>query len=198
MVEQPGGRGSRSARRTRSFGATVLLGLACAALTAVAGSQEWASGSGDAAGTRVEATVSGSDAAPLVVALALAALAAWGVILVTRGQVRRVLAVVGLVAALGVLATVLLSFGSTQDAAVEALMDRGATGDVFRTRLTGWYYVTGVAALGTAVALGVAVVRSPGWPAMGERYDAPAARREQPATDEDLWRALDEGRDPTS
>jgi hypothetical protein len=33
---------------------------------------------------------------------------------------------------------------------------------------------------------------------MGSRYDAPTARRTTPATTEDLWKALDEGRDPTA
>jgi hypothetical protein len=36
---------------------------------------------------------------------------------------------------------------------------------------------------------------------MGSRYDAPAARREQQQaerSEQDLWRALDEGHDPTT
>ncbi len=36
---------------------------------------------------------------------------------------------------------------------------------------------------------------------MGSRYDAPGAREqvteEQPTREQDLWQALDEGRDPT-
>ena len=40
------------------------------------------------------------------------------------------------------------------------------------------------------------------WPEMGSRYDAPAdaataAREQGPATEQELWKALDEGRDPT-
>ena len=56
--------------------------------------------------------------------------------------------------------------------------------------------------------LAVAWRLAPGWPEMGSRYDAPsgggaargeAARaREAPRTDLDTWRALDEGRDPTT
>ena len=44
----------------------------------------------------------------------------------------------------------------------------------------------------------------PGWPEMGRRYDAPAdatAERAAPLPEEqenlDLWKAMDEGRDPT-
>ena len=37
-------------------------------------------------------------------------------------------------------------------------------------------------------------------PAMGSRFDSPAARDAgaTPKSDEDLWKALDEGRDPTA
>jgi len=56
------------------------------------------------------------------------------------------------------------------------------------------------AALAVAgAALAVRYVSS--WPEMGSRYDAPTARTEvdDPARmeDVDLWRALDQGRDPT-
>ena len=44
---------------------------------------------------------------PLALSLSLVVLAAWGVLLVTRGAVRRALAVLALVAALGVVATVI-------------------------------------------------------------------------------------------
>jgi hypothetical protein len=47
----------------------------------------------------------------------------------------------------------------------------------------------------------VAVRYVPGWPEMGSRYDAPtgAAEPSDPADmeDVDLWRAIDQGRDPT-
>jgi uncharacterized membrane protein (TIGR02234 family) len=179
----------------RSFGVTVLAGLAGATLAAVAAAQDWASASGRVAGARVSTTADGSESAPLALALALVALAAWGVVLVSRGHARRVVAAVGALAAVGVLAAVLPAFSRTQDDAVEALVARGATGDTFTASLTGWYVAT---AVGAVVALGaflVAVRQAPRWPAMGSRYDAPAAR---PESDQDLWKALDDGRDPTT
>lgn len=182
----------------RTFGPALVVGLAGAGLTAVAGTREWATSQGDAAGIKIEAAVTGSEASPLVAALALVALASWGVLLVTRGKVRRVLAGVGLVASLGAFVAVLFGFTDAQDAALEAAIDQGATGDVFVTGLTLWFYAAGVGAVFAALALLVAVVHAPGWPAMGSKYDAPAARREEPETDEDMWRAIDEGRDPTS
>lgn len=184
--------------RDRSFGPTVLLGLAGGTLAAVAGTREWAHATGDAAGVRVEAAVKGSDAAPLVAALALLALAAWGVVLVLRGRVRRAVAAIGLLASLGALVSVVAAFGGSQDDAVSAVRDKGASGDVLAASLAGWYYAAGVGAGLTLLAFAVAVARVPRWPAMGSRYDAPSARAATPATDEEMWRALDEGRDPTS
>ena len=65
---------------------------------------------------------------------------------------------------------------------------------------TGWYVTAAVAAALSAAVLVVAWLRAPGWPTMSSRYDAPAGR---PATTAatpapvDLWKALDEGQDPT-
>lgn len=183
--------------RDRWFGPAVLAGIGGATLAAVAGSRTWATARGDAAGLQVEESVSGADSQPLVAALALVALASWGVLLVLRGRVRRVVAGLGLLAAAGALAGVLAGFAATQDDAVDAAIARGATGDTFVTALTAWYYLAGVGAVAAVAALLLAVVRSPGWPAMGSRYDAPAARQDS-GSEEDMWRALDEGRDPTS
>jgi hypothetical protein len=57
-----------------------------------------------------------------------------------------------------------------------------------------WPVLAG-AAFVLAGLLGLVVVRLAGrWPTMGSRYESPAARTE---TEDDLWSALDEGRDPT-
>jgi len=184
-------------RRDRGYVPTVLVGLAGAALAAVAGARDWATTQGNAAGIKVEASVTGAETQPLVAALALVALASWGVVLVSRGLVRRAVAVVGLVASVGALASVVLGLSMVEQGAVDAAVARGATGDSFATSLSAWYYLAGVGALLAAAAFAVAVVRAPRWPAMGAKYDAPSARP-SPATDEDMWRALDEGRDPTS
>jgi uncharacterized membrane protein (TIGR02234 family) len=196
-------------RRSRSFGPAVLAGLAGAVLAAVAAGQDWAKASGSAAGVDVAAAAKGSATAPLGIALALVALAAWGVVLVLRGRARRLVAVLGTLAAAGVVASVVTGFQRAQDDAVEAVTAKGGTGDVVSASLTGWYYACGVAALLTLGAFAVAVVASPGWPAMGSRYDAPGARppgapaasdeqSAEPATERDMWHALDDGRDPTA
>jgi uncharacterized membrane protein (TIGR02234 family) len=188
------------AERYRSFAPAVLLGLAGAVLASVAGTRTWATASGSAAGVDVRAGVGGSESAPLVVALALVALAAWGVVLVLRGGLRRGVAVVGAAASLGVVAATAAAFSRAQSDAVEAVTAKGATGDVVVTSLTGWYYAAAFGGILALTAFVVAVVRSPGWPAMGSRYDAPAVRSTESgrgATEMDLWRTLDDGQDPT-
>jgi len=184
-------------QRDRSFAPTVLAGLAGSALAAVASARDWATATGDAAGVAVQASVKGSSSAPLVIALALLGLACWGVLLVLRGRVRRVFAVLGVVVSAGVVAATLVALGRVRDDAVAAVLARGATGTGGDTSLTAWYVVTVAAGLLATAALAVAVVRCAHWTAMGSRYDAPAAR---PAAvgDQDLWRAIDEGHDPTT
>lgn len=190
--------------RSRSFGPTVLVGLAGATLAAVAGSRDWAHASGSAVGAKVTAAAKGSESAPLVVALGLVALAAWGVVLVVRVRTRRVVSVVGAFAAVGVVAATVATFGRARDDAVEALVAKGATGAVFSSSLTGWYFAAAVGGVLALAGFLVAVVAAPGWPEMGTRYDAPTARAggasgspgERP-TEQDMWRALDDGRDPT-
>jgi uncharacterized membrane protein (TIGR02234 family) len=191
---------------SRSFGPTVLGGLSAAVLTAVAASQQWATASGSAAGVAVSADVRGSTSAPLAVALALVALATWGVVLVVRGRVRVVVAAAGAAASAGVLAATVVALGRVGGDAERAVVARGATGQSFDSSLTAWYFVCAAAAAGTLACFVVAVLRSPRWPAMGSRYDAPAARRApadgpdpaSPVGELDMWRALDDGRDPTA
>jgi uncharacterized membrane protein (TIGR02234 family) len=184
--------------RDRSFGPTVLAGLAGSALLTVAAGRDWASATGDAAGVPITAAAKGSEAAPLVVALGLVALASWGVVLVVRGRLRRTVAGIGVLACIGALAATGLGSDAAQVDAVKALQGKGTTGSTAAASLTGWYYAALVGALLATAAFVVAVVTSPRWPAMGTRYDAPGARAAQPRTEQDLWRAMDEGHDPTA
>lgn len=182
----------------RSYATSLTVGLGGAALAAVAATRVWASTRADSAGIEVEAAVTGADSQPLVPALALVALAAWGAVLVMRGRARRAIAGIGVLASAGAALGAVLAFSAVQDDAVDAAISRGATGDTFDTALSVWYHLTVLGAALTAVAFVVAVARSPRWPEMGAKYDAPTARPAAPTTEEDMWRALDEGRDPTS
>jgi uncharacterized membrane protein (TIGR02234 family) len=185
-------------QRHRAFAPTVLLGLVGAGLAAVASTRAWAAVRGDAAGLQVEASVTGADSRPLVAALSLVALASWGAVLVLRGRGRRVVAGLGLLASAGVVIATLTGISAVRADAVAAAVAQGARSGSATTMLTAWLPLT---VLGGAVALAslaVAVRQAPRWPAMGSRYDAPATRGQAPEAEEDMWRALDAGRDPTS
>ncbi|KQT89270.1 hypothetical protein ASG49_15905 [Marmoricola sp. Leaf446] len=206
----PGAAGSPAGRRSRGgFGPVVLAGLASAALAALASSRPWVAleGAGARGTTDGGALPGGSVAAdagttyPLASAVSLVLLAAWGVLLVTRGRVRRGFAVLAALAAVGLLATVVTGGltlpGSAGDDLATSLGRPGASAG-----LTGWFWTSLVAAVLAVVPAVVAVRRVPSWPEMGARYDAPAdaaeaARQRGPATEQELWKALDEGRDPT-
>lgn len=183
----------------RTFGPVVLVGLAAAALTAVSSAKPWAELTGTAI---VPHAVSESGRSPLAGALALVLLATWGVVLVTRGQVRRGVAVLGLLAALGVLACVVaggLHMAGDLQEAVQRAPHTGAAVDAART---GWVWVAGVGALLSVAATAAATLWAPAWPAMSQKYDAPGGTPEKPVAPEsadslDLWKSMDQGHDPT-
>ena len=196
----------RPATPRRTFGPVVALGVASGALAAWAASKPWVDGTG--ADSSVDASVSVAMTAvgevstsPLGTALAFVVLACWGVVLVTRGRFRRFVAALSVLAGLGYAATVLWAPFTLPDHLVEQVRRRtGATLD--DTSLTGWYWLAVVAALLllASTVLALRLVRT--WPEMGSRYDAPAGPTatpaDQPTENIDIWKALDEGRDPTA
>jgi hypothetical protein len=113
--------------------------------------------------------------------------------------------VLGVVAAAGLVVAVVVAWTTVPDQlrdsleAAAALGDPGAT-DVSRT---GWYAAAAVGAVGSLVATVLAVRFVPGWPEMGSRYDAPTGGAEpvavppEEASSLELWKAIDEGHDPT-
>jgi hypothetical protein len=175
------------------FGPVVLLGLGSAGLAAVASAKPWFRAAVDSRLLPGVREPERSADMPLALALALVVLAAWGVLLVTRGRMRRVVVGLGLAAAVGVLACVVVAPFTLPDQVRENLP--GLSDDV-SVSPTGWFFTTAVV---TAVALAVLVVAwftVPRWPTMSSRYDVPT--KPSPDADEaDLWKALDAGRDPT-
>ncbi len=180
----------------------MLVGLASGALVAVAGNQAWATAAeGQGIGEQV-ASVSvavGEAKAPLATALALVVLAGWGVLLVTRGGFRRVIAWLVAVVAMGLLVAVVGAVLAAPGAVLDAYEPYGVT-DI-EVQRTAWCWL---ALSGAMLSLGAAAlaVRDVGcWPQMGRQYDAPGAAEAPPEPDErsplDLWKAMDEGRDPT-
>ena len=201
----------QQARRT--FGPVVLLGLATGALAAVAGNKPWVTGSSgdvdaDADAGSAMASALSLDAvreSPLAAALALVVLACWGVLLVTRGRFRRAVAALALVAAVGLLVVTVEAFWSVPDKLADALTQASGS-DTASTDLTAWYATALVASVLCVVATFAAVVLVPSWPEMGTKYDAPTGVRTEgapealtpPTENIDIWKALDEGRDPTA
>lgn len=181
----------------KSFGPVVLTGLASGALAAVAGNQPWARPTEPSVQGLVDESVAEM---PLAGALGLVVLACWGVLLVTRGRARRLVAGLGAIASAGLLVTVMLGFNAAPDALRDEIETMGmADIDVSRT---GWCYAAGLAAVLSLAATVAAVRLVPAWPEMGSRYDAPGAAEPASVPPEersslDLWRSLDEGQDPT-
>ena len=190
---------ARSARST--FGPTVLAGLATAGFTAIATNQTLATARPAESGVLYSGLQEGSQV-PLGLTLSLVVLACWGVLLVTRRAVRRGVAVLGLVAALGAAASVLLARGMILDSYRDDFRDISATPVV---DFTWWFWAALVLSVLAVLPAAVAVRQVGRWPEMGTRYDAPGDQEPgRTGTDEedepsslDLWKAIDEGRDPT-
>lgn len=180
----------------RLFGPVVALGVAGNGLCALTGGKPWASPDGRAASVLAERS---GGHVPLAAALGLVGLACWGVVLVTRGRVRRLVAALGAVVSVSLVATAVVGRASALDSARSGTVDLGRTPAGAHT--TAWWWIAVAAAVLALAASAFAVRHVRSWPEMGSRYDAPAGRAEaqDPADmeDVDLWRAIDQGRDPT-
>jgi len=188
--------------RRKGFAATVVAGLASAGLTAVAANQTWATAKADE-GQFAFTTLTDAPQVRLVLTLALVVLASWGVLLVTRGRVRRVVACLGAVAAIGALAAAVAGRWTLTDSFEQDFADQGATALV---DFGAWWWVAVAAAALSAVAAVLAVAWVGRWPEMGTRYDAPGSAADagpkqappEEQTNIDLWKSIDEGHDPTA
>lgn len=187
-----------SASSRSTFGPVILVGILGAALAAVASSKKWAElGAVDA---KVVVTWIGSSGElPVASALSLAALASWGALLVSRGRWRRWIATLGLVIGLGSLVTAIV--GNSQAPSDLRHAAENSLGNALTSSpgLTGWYWTALIADVIVVLALLVAVRDAPAWPTMSSRYDSPAATREprEMKSSLDVWKALDQGADPT-
>ncbi|WP_067439354.1 Trp biosynthesis-associated membrane protein [Nocardioides jensenii] len=194
-------------KRPRStFGPVLLLGLVGAALAAVGGNKAWYAVPDAAA--NIDAPVSTSDQfaldMPLAGALALVLLAAWGVLLVTRGWVRRAVAGLALISSLGLALTYVQAVRTLPDDLADKLADSGTSQSTssLDAGFTGWFWAAGAGIVISVVATALALRWVPSWPTMGSKYDAPSSSRTGPvdverANDGELWKAIDEGHDPT-
>ena len=193
----------------RTFGPAVLLGLAGSGFAAVAGHRAMLAVPEEFLKTAGLVGFSGQDTSlvefPLAGALALVTLACWGVLLVTRGVVRRIVAVIAALASAGILAVVVIGgFVQDDDAAADLGTRLGLGGATVPLERSPWLWITLATALVALFAATVAVRYVGSWPEMGTRYDAPGtdhapvATEPEEQTNIDLWKSLDEGTDPTA
>jgi hypothetical protein len=126
---------------------------------------------------------SGTEIAPWLTALGAVALAGAGALFATRAAARLVVGALLVVCGAGVAVAALVTLDDRVKVAWPLLCVAG-----------------GLAVL----AAGVTTVRSGrAWPAMGARYERPAApaaerKPDRPASQAELWDALDRGEDPTT
>jgi len=187
------------AERRRTFVPVAGLGLASATLLTVASTKAWATARAvdEADDLLLGGPTDTGGQVPLVTALGLVVLATWGVVLVTRGRFRRLVSALGAFAAVSALGVAISAYWLLPDLLQTQVWLVEVTADY-----TGWYVAGLVGAVVAVVASALGVAWVPDWPEMGSRYDAPSA----PAVDDsrtddqsnlDLWKAIDEGRDPT-
>lgn len=193
---------SATGRRRRTFVPALGVGLGSTALVAVAGNQAWVEPANDSPTGSIGqvAAIAADASSPLTTAVALVGLAAWGVLAVTRGRFRRVIAWFTAAVSIALLLVIVLGLVAAPDD-LRALMAQYGLEDP-ALRRTAWAWVA-LAATPFALAAGALAVRDVGhWPQMGSRYDAPGAADEPERDAEeqsnlDLWKSLDEGTDPT-
>lgn len=190
----------------RGYGLTLVIGLLAATVVTVGTSKAWAAATVTIQGLpTLRASATGADMAPLVGALGVVLLAAFGVVIATRGLVRRGVGLLIVVVALVVLVAAVHP-GGAHDALDAALSAKGLPrGHAFETQSAVWRWLVFAASVPCALA-GAAVAAYGGhWATMGSRYDSPgaagpiaAAPGPEAGLDEaDAWRAIDQGQDPT-
>jgi uncharacterized membrane protein (TIGR02234 family) len=190
-------------RHRRLYGPTLVLGLFGALGATVGAARPWVSATGTVARLpTMHASASGADLAPLAGALGVAVLAAFGAVIATRGWARRAIGVAIMAASVVIVVSAADPSGA-REALTSGLSAKGWSGGDYRTSTEPWRWLV---LLGGAVTLlaGAVTARYGGqWAAMGERYDAPRPARNavpKPAeelTENDVWQAIDQGRDPT-
>jgi uncharacterized membrane protein (TIGR02234 family) len=183
----------------RGLTTAVLLCLLGASVVLVAAGRAWAvvevaAGPISEAGTVAH---TGTDLVPGVTALGLLGLAGVVALAATRRTGRTLVGVVLMAAGAGVVFAV---FGALGTVVAEELP--GQTG-ADTVDLTAWWPLTAVGGLLLLAAGLVTVVGGRSWPALGQRYEAPAAAaaptgQPEALTEKGLWEALDRGEDPTA
>lgn len=183
----------------RTFVPALAAGAGGGVLAAVSANNTWVTT--DAGATHPMLSTSEAATSPLAGALAMSVLACWGVLMVTRGRFRRVLSWLGLLVAVAYVVAVVWGRWTVADAVRGDLERTLGAGAVSLTHTLWWWWAL-LAGVLVVLASGAAARFVGEWPEMGSRYDAPGersdARDARPDNNLDMWKALDEGRDPTA
>lgn len=191
-------------RSRRGLYAPVLLvGLLGAVGVAVGSGHPWITATSTTSGLpTISASASGADLAPLAAALGVVVLAAFGAVVATRGWVRRGLGAAITLASIVVVVSVLRPSGAT-DVLTSALSAKGWSGGGYATSTQAWRWLVLISAVATAAAGATTAAYGGQWAVMGSRYDAPTggeapvAKSAEELSGNDVWQAIDQGRDPT-
>jgi len=202
--------GPAARRQAPPYAPTLLAGLIGAVTVTVGVSKPWAAASANQRGLpTIHVSVTGADLVPLAGALGVVVLAAFGAVIATRGMVRRGIGVLIVLGSLVVLVSALRPGGAI-DALQEALSNKGWSGGDYSTSSPVWRWLVLAGSLVCAVAGAATATYGAGWSTMGRQYDAPTAAKARPATrresahgngedltEAEVWREIDQGRDPT-
>lgn len=186
----------------RGLATAVLLCLVGASLVLVAAGRSWVTVE-VAVGPLVEArteTRTGTDVVPGLSALGLLGLAGVVALAATRRTGRTLVGLVLLATGVGVVVAAL-----TADITTISEPVAGETDVRFESNSV-WASIAALGGLLVGAAGLLTVVRGRSWPALGQRYEAPAATAPTapapepagPLTEKGLWEALDRGEDPTA
>jgi uncharacterized membrane protein (TIGR02234 family) len=193
-------------RRRRLYGPIVLGLLAAGAMALFAVTRAWATATVRTPGVPIdEVQASGADAAPVLVALAIVVIAAALAVVASGGWFRQLVGLtIATVAAWAAVRALSVDIAGAPMA--RALLDSPANLGATRVvpDVSSWPVVAGIA-FAIAAALGLLVIAfGRQWPRMGSRYDRPSAAASMAPSgsspdldDADVWRALDDGHDPT-
>jgi uncharacterized membrane protein (TIGR02234 family) len=169
-----------------------------AALVLLASGRQWAHTTiaNGAGGGRMSLSVTGHNVAPALPALGIALLALSAAVLASRRLMRRIVGVVVVFVAAGVIGDGIAARGDVSTALEHR--EVGAQGLVVHAAANGWWIVATLGGVIAVVAGAATVFRANQWSGLGAKYDAPSAPRPSKDPAALAWDALDRGEDPTA
>lgn len=200
--------GSAAVNPKKTFWPIVLTLAASGAVAWWVSRRTWGSSSAlEASLPMIDSGVVGADAVPLVTACALVVLAGALALTVTGRRGRAVISIITAVAAAVGLWTAATAHGAVERSVTRRLGElpgaaHSAARDALEVDVSFWPWVAAAAFLVAVLGCAASLRWSRHWPTMSARYDAPGSSNATADTrtqDDhgDVWKAFDEGKDPT-